>query len=138
MPGRVVPLCRRTMLFGLKALIVQRVDGTDRLSLGEIYDCDRAVAHARQIEKRILHEGELLVLADGDVMRAFGSRDRFDELRFPGFLLMSKMCKWPGLAVPGAVMCDRRDPLWPITIRPRRSYRSVRCTVAAVDVTGTN
>jgi hypothetical protein len=49
----------------------------------------------RENEKRILHEGELLVVADGDVMRAFGSRDRFG---FPGFLLMSKICKEPDFA----------------------------------------
>ena len=80
MSGRVIPLRQQHNAVWVESLLLQRIDGTDHLTLDQINNGDRAVAHARQIEQRILHEGELLVLGDGDVMRTFRCGNRLDQL----------------------------------------------------------
>src|SRR5215831_9297205 len=76
--GRVIPLRQQHNAVWVESLLLQRIDGTDHLTLDQINNGDRAVAHARQIEQRVLHEGELLVLGDGDVMGTFRCGNRLE------------------------------------------------------------
>ena len=51
MSGRVIPLRQQDDAIRVEALILQSVDGPDDLTLGEIDNGDRAVAHAGQIKE---------------------------------------------------------------------------------------
>ena len=82
----VVPLRQQHDQIWVEALILESVDALDDLLLLEVNDRDRAVAHARQAEEIVLHEGVSPVLGERHVVGARRRRDRLQELGLFGVL----------------------------------------------------
>ena len=78
--GGVVPLGQEDDQVGVEALFLEGLDGGHDLLLLQVDHGEGTVAHAGQVEERVLHDGQALVVGDGHVMGALAGGDGLDEL----------------------------------------------------------
>ena len=101
----MVPPRQQHDAIGVEAHVLQGVDRSDDFLAFQIDDLDLPVVHALQIEERVLYEAVQSLVnptwwAPAAVLMVFSNSG------LAGFLLISKIWKWPGLAV---VTYMRRD-----------------------------
>ena len=127
----VVPLRQQHDQIWVEALILESVDALDDLLLLEVDDRDRAVAHVRQAEEIVLHEGVLPVLGERHMVVATAPSPGSKTPSLPVGVAISRWfscidvaltcfpleVRHPVLVYPAARQRlgsrARRSPLWP-------------------------